>query len=188
MKRHIIVALAGVLLLIPLVFGFITTAVAASPTTPSKPHQPGTFIHLATSVQPLAVDPPNCSGNGCNNQNPYVTFCAGQSWDSWWVVTSSNIYYKGAYTGYLQLWYSQTCGTNWGRVVPQVPYSAPAVNTILSNGTATFYVTGTIGNQLYAPTLPAATETCFLFSGHQIVGSTGQFPFPNPACGTINAR
>ena len=58
---------------------------------------------------------PSCSGNGCNGRDPYATGCAG-GWASWGVVDSVPVYnWQRAKVGYLQLWYSWTCGTNWSR-------------------------------------------------------------------------
>lgn len=93
----------------------------AMPRTPS--YQAGTFLHLASedrspAMQPRAVDPPTCSKTGCNGLDPYNTYCAGQSWDSWWVVDSVPVYnWQHARVGWLQLWWSKTCQTNWSRFV-----------------------------------------------------------------------
>jgi hypothetical protein len=65
---------------------------------------------------------PLCSGHGCDDRDPYATRCAGQSWDQVWVVLSASIKnQRGQQIGYTQLWWSQTCQTNWARVVALVP-------------------------------------------------------------------
>jgi hypothetical protein len=73
--------------------------------------------HTFTSASPL------CSGHGCDDRDPYTTHCAGQSWDQVWVVVTSPIKNQyGQQIGYTQLWWSQTCQTNWARIVAQVPH------------------------------------------------------------------
>jgi hypothetical protein len=59
----------------------------------------------------------SCSGVHCDNTDPYTTNCAS---GSYWVVTSSPLTDVVTHTtswnyGYLQLWWSQTCQTNWIR-------------------------------------------------------------------------
>lgn len=78
-------------------------------------------VHAAaltfTSASPL------CSGHGCDDRDPYATHCAGQSWDQVWVVLTSPVKNQhGQQIGYTQLWWSQTCQTNWARTVAQVPH------------------------------------------------------------------
>lgn len=52
-----------------------------------------------------------CSGNGCNGQNPATTGCAADA-RTVQTATFSN--------SFVQLRYSPTCGTNWGRVISRV--------------------------------------------------------------------
>ncbi len=77
-------------------------------------------ISLA-SVTPhafAAVDPPACVGNACNGLDPYATFCAGQSWDTWSMLKSNPLKDKeGQQIGVVQLWRSTTCSTDWARIV-----------------------------------------------------------------------
>lgn len=66
---------------------------------------------------------PACAGDGCDGFDPYATRCAG-SGASYRVVDSvpaEDIF--AARVGYLQLWYSDTCGTNWSRYVCTVSAS-----------------------------------------------------------------
>lgn len=74
---------------------------------------------------------PSCTGDGCDGFDPYATRCAG-SGASYRVVASVpvvNIF--DARVGYLQLWYSDTCGTNWSRYVCTVNAShCPFVNDL----------------------------------------------------------
>lgn len=135
-SQHIRVLCLGVLGTI-LMVGLLWPSIAfASAGTSGKhpPHQARTFIHLAETFRPATVHP-GCSTTTCNNLSAYQTDCAGQSWDSWWVVTSNSIYLNGQYEGYAQLWWSQTCQTNWGRIVPQGAYSRLWVDLTLQDCT-----------------------------------------------------
>ena len=60
----------------------------------------------------------SCYRASCNNRDPYVTGCAGGG-ASWRVLDMRYIYHyaTGANIGYVQLWWSDTCQTNWARVV-----------------------------------------------------------------------
>lgn len=55
-----------------------------------------------------------CAITGCNGTDPYTTGCAGQD-ASYWVVDSVPVLWQGQNAGWVQLWWSQTCGTNWAR-------------------------------------------------------------------------
>lgn len=104
---------------------FLSTPPAAFASGGKSPsHQPGAFLHWATAPRPANVFP-GCSGTGCNGRDPYATDCAGQNWDSWWVADSVPVYnWQRARVGWLQLWYSGTCGTNWSRFVCTVSASS----------------------------------------------------------------
>ncbi len=52
-----------------------------------------------------------CSAKGCNGKNPQVTGCAA---DARTVQTAV------LRTAFVQLRFSRTCGTNWGRVISRV--------------------------------------------------------------------
>ncbi len=70
-------------------------------------------------LQPATVA--RCSGHGCDWTNPYTTCCAGCSGDAWWVVLSAPLRDSHGYTGgWVQLWWSATCQTNWTRTVDWV--------------------------------------------------------------------
>src|SRR5436305_10452608 len=68
---------------------------------------------LDTSVHQSAQSP-ICSKTGCDHTDPYKTNCAGPG-ASYYVVASAPIIilYNKRRVGYVQLWYSNTCGTNW---------------------------------------------------------------------------
>src|SRR5258708_158360 len=52
---------------------------------------------------------PLCSAQGCNGKDPYTSLCAGQSWDSWYVVlTTQVVSQENQPIGYTQLWWSNT--------------------------------------------------------------------------------
>jgi len=52
-----------------------------------------------------------CSGNGCNGLNPATTGCSADAYTVQTAVFSNS---------YVELRYSPTCGTNWGRVTSKV--------------------------------------------------------------------
>ena len=52
-----------------------------------------------------------CSGNGCNGLNPVTTGCSAGAYTVQTAVFSNS---------YVELRYSPTCGTNWGRVTSKV--------------------------------------------------------------------
>jgi hypothetical protein len=61
----------------------------------------------------------NCGNNlECryNGNDAYAMGCAGGN-ARYGVVAMKYLYYKGYSVGYVQLWYSWTCGTNWSRLV-----------------------------------------------------------------------
>jgi hypothetical protein len=104
-----------------------------------------------------------CSGTGCDHLAPYATGCAGPG-TSYGVVASTPIY-KGStnvQAGYIQLWYSSTCDTNWARIVVyndglnDIFYVKSGVYT--KDGRSDTYdkYAGTSWtSQLYAPTVQA---------------------------------
>lgn len=104
-----------------------------------------------------------CGGTGCDHTDPYATGCAG-SGASYYVVASTPIY-KGStnvQAGYIQLWYSGTCGTNWARIVVyddglnDIFYVKSGVYTADDRSDIYDQYPGTSWtNQLYAPTVRA---------------------------------
>ena len=55
---------------------------------------------------------PTCSGNGCNNTDPYATHCA----DNYKWVAYTRVDDSGGDAGYVYLEYSNICYTNWTQV------------------------------------------------------------------------
>ena len=64
-----------------------------------------------TRVQPLTA---TCSGNGCNNTDPYATGCVGNKGNDF--VTYISTAYGGDGDAVVWLMYSPTCGTNWAEL------------------------------------------------------------------------
>jgi hypothetical protein len=120
------------------------------------PHMSSTE-HSAHHHALMPAGAPSCFEQGCNFTNPYATECAGQSWDSWWVVLSGYLRDShGNIGGYVQLWWSATCQTNWTRVVSyHTPYELEALIR-LQNGYGN-NANATISDQFYAPTEPACS-------------------------------
>lgn len=104
-----------------------------------------------------------CSGNGCNNTDPFATGCGNSGA---YEVAGVPIY-KGSTSvvaGYAQLWYSSTCGTNWTEVVVNndglndIFYEYGQLN--IADGRSLSYGYNGYGtplwtNQEYAPTVTA---------------------------------
>jgi hypothetical protein len=134
---------------------------AASATDGPRPHT----IMKAHRPQ-LPASSPSCSGERCNFTNPYATDCAGQSWDVWWVVLSGYLRDShGNIGGYVQLWWSATCQTNWTRVVSyHRPYELEALIR-LQNGYGNT-ANASLSEQFYAPsTLACSSGAIWLGSG-----------------------
>lgn len=76
-----------------------------------------------------------CSGTGCDGENPYTSGCAG-SGASYYVaettplIKDSTGVASNSY-GYIQLWWSNTCGTNWTRMVINVSGAASAIEDLI---------------------------------------------------------
>lgn len=89
----------------------------------------GLSAALVLGCGSLAVTAPaalaaTCSGTGCDGTDPYSTGCAGGS-ASYWVVETTPLIEDSTGVGnnsygYVQLWWSQTCQTNWTRMVVNV--------------------------------------------------------------------
>lgn len=72
------------------------------------------FIEVGTPPETATLQAPACSGYNCDGKNPYSMGCAV----SYGVIDMSYIYdNSGKNIGYVQLWWSNTCQTNWARVV-----------------------------------------------------------------------
>ncbi len=114
-----------------------------------------------------------CSGTGCDGKDPYSSGCAG-SGASYYVaetaplINASTGVASNSY-GYIQLWWSNTCHTNWARMVVNVsgatlgledvvlksPNSAGLYHyPIQFNGSEGTYLTP----QIYAAGIPAEAE------------------------------
>ncbi len=85
-----------------------------------------------------------CSGNGCNGLDPISTGCA---LDAITVsITGGAVSFR---TGTIQLRYSPTCGTNWGRVFSSVGNTQMTVSIRRDDGR--FYFTVGSGTRLWSP-------------------------------------
>jgi len=85
-----------------------------------------------------------CSGNGCNGLDPAVTGC---DLDAYTVsTTGGTVSFR---TGTIQLRYSPTCGTNWGRVFSSVGNTQLTVSIRRDDGR--FYFTVGSGTRLWSP-------------------------------------
>ena len=85
-----------------------------------------------------------CSGNGCNGLDPVATGC---DFDAFTVsTTGGTVTFR---TGTIQLRYSPTCGTNWGRVFSTIGSTQLTVSIRRDDGR--FYFTVGSGTRLWSP-------------------------------------
>jgi len=83
-----------------------------------------------------------CSGNGCNGLDPVATGCARDGI----TVTGGTVTFR---TGTIQLRYSPTCGTNWGRVFSNIGNAQLWASIRRDDGR--FYFTVGSGTRLWSP-------------------------------------
>ena len=160
--------------------GLAGPAFAAS--GPYRSYQAGAFHHSFYGFHPN----PLCSGTGCNGSNPYTTLCAGQWWDSWGVLMTTPIKdNNNRVGGYIQLWWSDTCQTNWTRLVAQQNPPATRIDVFVyppgGKGVGGLFClantcTSAVGWQLYLPTTPACSigTTSSEWSNDLYSGKVGQ--------------
>ena len=103
-------------------------------------------MHATVPNRPLV----SCSGNGCNGLNPATTGCSADAYTVQTAVFNNS---------FVELRYSPTCGTNWGRVISRVGATFLTV-TIQRNDNLSYTFSG--GNftyawvaMVYAPNVPA---------------------------------
>jgi hypothetical protein len=129
----------------------------------------GCNVLVASSPAALAA---TCSGTGCDASDPYSTGCAG-SGASYYVAETTPLIKESTGVasnsyGYIQLWWSNTCDTNWTRMVVNVSGAASGLEEVfldrnnsagshycisLSSGSNGAY----ISCQIYAAGIPAAS-------------------------------
>ncbi len=105
--RRICLFLFTTLLLITL-FGvtiFSATSTASANTTQERYSNQTTFASTKHNVQVT------CSGEGCDGQSPATSGCDADAKTIQTAVFSNS---------YVELRYSPTCGTNWGRVTSKI--------------------------------------------------------------------
>ena len=84
---------------------FMASRTAFASTTQVKHSEHAASVSTTRHVQV------SCSGNGCNGQNPVTSGCDAGAKTIQTAVFSNS---------YVELRYSPTCGTNWGRVTSKV--------------------------------------------------------------------
>jgi hypothetical protein len=86
-----------------------------------RPSRLAVVTALALPLGLLLAAPASAGTGPYYNTDAYGTGCAGGG-ASWYVAATTPITNNaGVRGGYVQLWYSSTCGTNWSRVVAQPP-------------------------------------------------------------------
>ena len=125
---------------------FGMTAFTSVSTASAHTHAQASHAHATLPHHPLV----GCSGSGCNGLNPATTGCSADAYTVQ-TATFSN--------SFVQLRYSPTCGTNWGRVISRVGATSLVI-TIQRNDNLTYTFSG--GNftfawvaMVYAPNVPA---------------------------------
>ena len=135
-------------------------------------------VYAASAPSQTASVALTCSGSHCNGSDPYSTGCAGNS-ASYWVVDSVPVTFKGVSYGWLQLWWSQTCRTNWARYACSTSCRMLSLTLMICNadGSQTtvqapisLHATG-ITKQQYLPTTRATAYILFQVSGTTYSGT-----------------
>lgn len=85
-----------------------------------------------------------CSGNGCNGHDPVSTGCARDAITV--SITGGTVKFR---TGTIQLRFSPTCGTNWGRVFSNIGNTQLTVSIRRDDGRFAFTVGS--GTRLWSP-------------------------------------
>ena len=89
---------------------------------------------FASTAQPQ-LPHVTCSGNGCNGLDPVTTGCARDAVSV--KTTGGTVSFR---TGTIELRYSPTCGTNWGRVLSTVGNTQLTVSIRRDDGLFYFVV------------------------------------------------
>src|SRR5438105_5919813 len=79
----------------------------------------------ATSAHATRRSRPQCSGEGCDGLNPATTGCSAGAFTVQTAVFSNS---------FVELRYSPTCGTNWGRVFSKVGPASLTIRIQRSDG------------------------------------------------------
>ena len=125
------------------------------------------------SAAVLFATPASASDPGPHyDTNAYTTGCAGGS-AQYKVAATAPVTLNGTQAGYIQIWYSSTCGTNWGRVVAQPPAGVTVISqsmgsftvrtsdSVSTNNTFPLGDGSIISGQVYAPTVRACAYGYF---------------------------
>jgi hypothetical protein len=134
---------------------------------------------------------PTCFHHSCDFQNPYQARCAGQWWDSWWEIGYAPVHDPwGRLGGWVELWWSETCQTNWAEVYvwDQIAPAHPWVSATLYSQRGSFVALALCqhpcksltGNMLYLPQQPACASG-FLNMPHMVQYSGWISQYPHPA-------
>lgn len=149
----------------------------------AAPLRRGEGIVLASSqVAPAArlrAAVATCSGTDCDQKNPYATGCAGGRASYRVLAVAYLIDPTTGYTfGHAQLWFSDTCQTNWARYVcDQPPSSCPQLSYTLESADGrqeSNYGIGGVTFQLYLPRTKAGA-TAFLAGIPAFATETGWY-------------
>lgn len=138
-----------------------------------------TFHGTASASSHMPNLTPTCSGNGCNNTDPFATHCTDLNLDGAYAVTNINIITPNV-SGGVYLMYSTICKTNF-----TIVSTSPAVTTYmyaqinrasgpdggsLSYNYSSSQFTWINTNQVYSPNNQAQACGAFTGSGVQCTG------------------
>jgi hypothetical protein len=102
-------------------------------------------VYASVSTAQRLLPRVTCSGNGCNGLDPEQTRCAAGAYTV--RVSGGTVSFR---TGYVELRYSPTCGTNWARVFSTVGNARLTVSIRRTND-GLFYFTIGFATRLWSP-------------------------------------
>ena len=125
---------------------FGMTAFTSVSTASAHTHAQASHAHATLPNHPLV----GCSGSGCNGLNPATTGCSADAFTVQTAVFSNSR---------VELRYSPTCGTNWGRVTSKVGATFLVIRIDRSGGLTYTFSGGNFNSawvaMVYAPQVAA---------------------------------
>jgi hypothetical protein len=133
----------------------------------------------ATDATLSLVSLASCSGSRCDGSDPYSSGCAGNG-PSYWAVDSVPVTWRGVNYGWVQLWYSATCGTNWARYTCSNSCRSVSLTFFVCSSAGPSYsvqgplsLSGTGRTKQHAlSTTRAAADVMFHLGGRAFTGAT----------------
>ncbi|TMF45805.1 MAG: DUF2690 domain-containing protein [Chloroflexi bacterium] len=130
----------------PLLIGAVLVAALFVGTAYASVNKTNTNANVSTT--PHLLPRVTCSGDGCNGLDPEQAGCAADAYTV--KVSGGKVSFR---TGYVELRYSPTCGTNWARVISTVGNAQLTVSIRRKDGL--FYFSVGSGTRLWSPMVSA---------------------------------